>query len=140
MSEFISKDDVSLDKLLAVFQAEGLQVERDDEMLVVRDEKNIRTYVSIQEEAWLITFSAWIGLSDQVLEKTKLKMVNELNAETFIAKFFLESSESLQCSAQMPYAAGVSADQLTYLLKMYTAVFQFAFINKIPEDMMVFDD
>lgn len=110
VSELISENELTIERLESLFQSAFLRVERDKENdVLIRDDSGINTFVKVDRDKKLITFFCLFGLKSRFSDADKLKFINDLNNGLIVVRFSLAKGSTLWCDYDFHYDGGIPA-------------------------------
>ncbi|HCU37631.1 MAG TPA: hypothetical protein DGT21_20010 [Armatimonadetes bacterium] len=118
MSVVLGANDISIESLLALFQAAGLSavVDDDGDIDITRD--GIRTFVRLDDDRKIMSlFSIW-QLADDASLEDRVELANSLNVNIVLVRFCIRADGALWCDHQLVYGGGLTPESIlrTYAL------------------------
>jgi hypothetical protein len=118
----LSENDVTTSNLRVLFNTAFLRCEVDrDGDLVIQDEGAV-TYASVHEDRKYIRFFSLCKLRPEFSDAQKLNLVNTMNKEVMLVRFFAHDATRLVCDYWFSFDNGVSAYQIMSSYRWYRRV------------------
>lgn len=122
MSEILTEQEVSVQRLEKLFETAFLRTEIDkDGDLVIRDE-GINTFIKVDTDRKMITFFSIWGLKERSPETEKLKFANQMNDDLILVRFSVPRPNILWCDYQFLYEGGITPFQILRTYKRFVSV------------------
>ena len=128
--EFIEEQDVSKDRIEALFKQAYFNVSRDDDDdLVVNDDLSV--FILVQEAAKRIRFLALIHANEDVEVSKKLEVVNRINDEYTFCRIYVpsEKKDVLGADLELTFEGGIIPLHIISLFRK----FEGSVVNSIRE-------
>ena len=133
-TQWISAKEISLDRILSVFQNAYIDAEIDEDGdLCVRTENGIKVLISVNDANALLHFVAIYGLREDASEAQKLGFVNRLNDEIILVRFSVANENTLVADYYLPYGQGVSPFHIVSVVRLVNRIIPPTF-SKYDED------
>ena len=128
--EFIEEQDVSKDRIEALFKQAYFNVSRDDDDdIVVNDD--LFVFVLVQESTKRIRFLALIDANEDVDVSKKLEVVNQINDEYTFCRIYVpsEREDVLGADLELTFEGGIIPLHIISLFRK----FEGSVVNSIRE-------
>lgn len=123
MTEIITPDDMSIEKIYGIFQAAYMKPELDSDGDVrVKGPSGIRQIISVETEKQLLKFMSIFGLKENRNREEKLELVNRLNENVVFSRFSMPQDDVLLADYFIAYEEGVMPLQIMNSLQWFDKV------------------
>ena len=123
MIPLIPEKDVTLVRLLEVFEAAFVENDVDDDGdLVIRTENNTKIFVSLDDRNKLVRFTALYGLRDEAPDEEKIALANTLNDNIVFVRFSAGHNSALICDYYLPFNGAISPLHVVTVTRLFNRI------------------
>ena len=136
MQKIWTEDDITLKNLVAHIEDSGLQCIAEPARIVLHTASGIGYLVVLDEDRKFIRFITYLPVAKDAFEEQKCEFEHRLNAEVFMASFWLDDDNDLVVDYPMTYVHGLIAGQFMVILRRFASMLEYVMGSKNEEGLI----
>jgi len=136
--QLLAPDIIDLDLVTEMFEAAELSTERDEDgdLLVQNLEEDWTTVIALDDERSMLVMRSYSTFVEDADELAKLQLVNKLNRDTLLVRFYVDQDTVLIADTMLCYEGGLTAFQILRTWRWFVDVSRTA-ISSFDDDDIV---
>ncbi len=136
VENLVPEEQVTVRGIMPFFKAAFLKCEIDRFGSLKIEDDGMKTFVRVDREKKLVTFFNLWHLKARFSETQKLRLLNKLNSDLIIVRFYMHNATTLVCDYQLPYENGIRPSSLVATYRLFARVIRGALLLHDPEDII----
>jgi hypothetical protein len=132
----LGESDVTALKLRALCQAALIKCEIDSDGDLKIEDDGMKSFVRVDTDKKLLSFFSIWPLRKSVTELEKLQLLNTLNKDLILVRFYMHDATTLVCDYQLPYDNGILPFQVVNAYRRFAKVTRGAILTRDPKDII----
>ncbi|WP_245004450.1 YbjN domain-containing protein [Paraburkholderia sacchari] len=137
MQKIWTEEDITFENLAAHIEDSGLQCKREPTRIVLHTASGIGYLVVLDEDKKFIRFLTYLPVAKDAFEEQKREFEHRLNAEVFMASFWLDDDNDLVVDYSMTYVHGLIAGQFMVILHRFASMLEYVMGSKNEDGLII---
>jgi hypothetical protein len=136
MQKLWTEEGITLENLAAHIEDSGLECKREPTRIVLHTASGIGYLVVLDEDRKFVRFITYLPVAKDAFEQQKRDCEHRLNAEVFMASFWLDDDNDLVVDYPMTYVHGLIAGQFMVILHRFASMLEYVMSSKNEDGLI----